>query len=157
MNASDFLPAQFNAAAWFVDKNVAEGRGAKPAFLYDPLREIETYRRILGPRKVDAPACYGAVADPRASVAELPLLAAAERHQLLAEWNDTADAAVDSTLALHRLLAAQVARTPDALALTSEGEALTRSSACARMIMPGMQYPHWAACSAMNACCRGPG
>ena len=35
MNASDFLPAQFNAAAWFVDKNVAEGRGAKPAFLYE--------------------------------------------------------------------------------------------------------------------------
>src|SRR5439155_218660 len=29
MNASDFLPAQFNAAAWFVDKNVAEGRGVE--------------------------------------------------------------------------------------------------------------------------------
>src|SRR5262252_415808 len=35
MNASDLLPAQFNAATWFVDKNVAEGRGATPAFSYE--------------------------------------------------------------------------------------------------------------------------
>src|SRR5436190_21532108 len=35
MNASDVLPAQFNVAAWFVDRNVAEGRGAAPAFLYE--------------------------------------------------------------------------------------------------------------------------
>src|SRR5437867_11672357 len=35
MNASDVLPAQFNVAAWFVDRNVAEGRGASPAFLFE--------------------------------------------------------------------------------------------------------------------------
>src|SRR5438093_1080274 len=35
MNASDVLPAQFNVAAWFVDRNVTEGRGASPAFLYE--------------------------------------------------------------------------------------------------------------------------
>src|SRR5438876_1998614 len=35
MNASDVLPAQFNVASWFVDKNVAEGRGASPAFLHE--------------------------------------------------------------------------------------------------------------------------
>jgi benzoate-CoA ligase len=34
MNASELLPAQFNAATWFVDRNVAEGRGAAPAFRY---------------------------------------------------------------------------------------------------------------------------
>jgi benzoate-CoA ligase len=33
MRASDALPAVFNAAAHFVDRNVAEGRGASPAFL----------------------------------------------------------------------------------------------------------------------------
>jgi benzoate-CoA ligase len=33
MNASSFLPARFNAAAHFVDRNVEEGRGASPAFL----------------------------------------------------------------------------------------------------------------------------
>ena len=35
MNASELLPAQFNAATWFVDRNLAEGRGGTPAFRYD--------------------------------------------------------------------------------------------------------------------------
>jgi benzoate-CoA ligase len=32
MNASDFLPVEFNVASWFVDRPVAEGKGAAPAF-----------------------------------------------------------------------------------------------------------------------------
>jgi benzoate-CoA ligase len=32
MLAAESLPAQFNVATWFVDRNVAEGRGAAPAF-----------------------------------------------------------------------------------------------------------------------------
>ncbi len=32
MNASETLPAQFNVATYFVDRHVAEGRGAAPAF-----------------------------------------------------------------------------------------------------------------------------
>jgi benzoate-CoA ligase len=32
MNASDFLPVDFNVATWFVDRPVADGRGAAPAF-----------------------------------------------------------------------------------------------------------------------------
>src|SRR5439155_615070 len=35
MNASELLPAQFNAATWFVARNVTEGRGAVPAFSYE--------------------------------------------------------------------------------------------------------------------------
>ncbi len=35
MIASEMLPAQFNAATYFVDRNVAEGRGARPAFVYE--------------------------------------------------------------------------------------------------------------------------
>ena len=35
MIASESLPAQFNVASWFVDRNVAEGRGAAPAFQYE--------------------------------------------------------------------------------------------------------------------------
>src|SRR6266850_566792 len=35
MIASESLPAQFNVASWFVDRNVAEGRGAAPAFHYE--------------------------------------------------------------------------------------------------------------------------
>ena len=33
MNASDTLPQEFNVATYFVDRNVAEGRGSRPAFL----------------------------------------------------------------------------------------------------------------------------
>src|SRR5712691_1035815 len=31
-SAAETLPAQFNVATWFVDRNVAQGRGAAPAF-----------------------------------------------------------------------------------------------------------------------------
>jgi hypothetical protein len=33
-------------------------------FLYDPLREIATYRTILGPNLLSTPICYGAIEDP---------------------------------------------------------------------------------------------
>jgi Ser/Thr protein kinase RdoA (MazF antagonist) len=39
-------------------------RAAKPEFLYDPLREIETYRIFLEPEPLGTPACYGASVDP---------------------------------------------------------------------------------------------
>jgi benzoate-CoA ligase family protein len=35
MRASDTLPADFNVATWFVDRNVDEGRATAPAFLYE--------------------------------------------------------------------------------------------------------------------------
>src|SRR5207249_2440184 len=40
-----------------------EARRAKPAFLHDPLREIETYRRSLATARLGTPELYGAVAD----------------------------------------------------------------------------------------------
>ncbi|MBV8199725.1 MAG: amino acid adenylation domain-containing protein, partial [Acidobacteria bacterium] len=55
---------------------------------------------------------------------ELALLGAGERHQLLAEWNDTGaaggGAAADSTL--HQLFALQALRTAEAVALLAAGE-----------------------------------
>ncbi len=39
-------------------------RRVKPAFLYDPLREIETYRSILEPNRLGTATCYGAFIDP---------------------------------------------------------------------------------------------
>jgi len=41
-------------------------RRAKPSFLYEPLREIETYRKILAPERLGTATCYGAVADAAA-------------------------------------------------------------------------------------------
>jgi aminoglycoside phosphotransferase (APT) family kinase protein len=42
----------------------AAGRMAKPDFLYDPLREIEVYRRLLAGADLGAPRYYGSVVDP---------------------------------------------------------------------------------------------
>ncbi len=41
-------------------------RRVKPVFLYDPLREIETYRTILKPHRLGTATCYGAIVDHRA-------------------------------------------------------------------------------------------
>jgi len=56
------------------------------------------------------------VADPDQPLATLPLLSAAEREQLLVAWNATA-VTYPADQCLHHLFAAQVARTPDAIAV----------------------------------------
>jgi amino acid adenylation domain-containing protein len=58
----------------------------------------------------------GIVADPDQRLLDLPLLTEAERHQLLVAWNDTqADYAKESCI--HELFEAQVAQTPEAVAV----------------------------------------
>ncbi|MFL5351286.1 amino acid adenylation domain-containing protein, partial [Archangium sp.] len=65
-----------------------------------------------------------AVAQPETPLSELPLLTRAEKHQLLTGFNGPrADYPRD--VCLHQLIQAQVERTPDALALTFEGQSLT--------------------------------
>ncbi|MET0399993.1 MAG: condensation domain-containing protein, partial [Longimicrobiaceae bacterium] len=70
------------------------------------------------------------VADPARRLSELSLLRGAERVQLLEEWTDTARPYPD--LCLHELVAAQSARTPDAVALVFEGESLSYAALEAR-------------------------
>jgi amino acid adenylation domain-containing protein len=72
---------------------------------------------------------------------ELPALTAAERQQLLLEWNDTEVAAfVEPDLSLHGLFQAQAARTPRAVALVcgeerlSYGELAERAGRLARRL-----------------------
>jgi amino acid adenylation domain-containing protein len=64
------------------------------------------------------------VHNPDLSIDELSLLTEAERRQVGVEWNDTA---VDypKDLCLHQMFEAQVARTPDAVAVVFENECLT--------------------------------
>jgi Ser/Thr protein kinase RdoA (MazF antagonist) len=50
----------FKDLAW--ERLLDEARRSKPAFLYEPRRAVETYRRILGPSS-DCPRCYAAIAD----------------------------------------------------------------------------------------------
>jgi benzoate-CoA ligase len=45
MTTWEALPAQFNVATWFVDRNVAEGRGGSPAFRYED--RVLTYADVL--------------------------------------------------------------------------------------------------------------
>ncbi|HEV7515307.1 MAG TPA: amino acid adenylation domain-containing protein, partial [Thermoanaerobaculia bacterium] len=65
----------------------------------------------------------GLVARPTARLAELPLLAVAERQQLL-EWSAGEMAAVPS-VCLHELFLAQARRSPEIVAVVHEGERLT--------------------------------
>ena len=71
-----------------------------------------------------------AVADPRRTVAELPLLSSAERAQILVEWNDTAR--VSNPASVHDLFAAQAARTPEAVAVEQGADRLTYRELAAR-------------------------
>ena len=70
------------------------------------------------------------VAQPDVRIGELPLLAAAERNELINGWNDTALDYPDATL--HGLFEAQVAATPDALAVQDQHGSLTYAELNAR-------------------------
>jgi amino acid adenylation domain-containing protein len=66
----------------------------------------------------------GMVANPAQRLADLPMLTAAERHQLLVEWDNTS-AVYPQDTCIHQWFEAQAARTPDAVAVVFEEQALT--------------------------------
>ncbi|PSB29399.1 non-ribosomal peptide synthetase [Stenomitos frigidus] len=66
----------------------------------------------------------GMIAQPEQTLADLTLVTAAERHQLLVSWNDTA-VPYAQDICLHQLFEAQVARNPDAIAVVYEHQQLT--------------------------------
>ncbi|MEU5402893.1 amino acid adenylation domain-containing protein [Streptomyces sp. NPDC005963] len=72
------------------------------------------WQRVLG----------AAVADPRTPIDRLALLTPEEHHQVLTEWNDRGTA-VPAAGTLADAIAAQVARTPDAIALVHRGGQLS--------------------------------
>ncbi|HKI03783.1 MAG TPA: amino acid adenylation domain-containing protein [Thermoanaerobaculia bacterium] len=65
-----------------------------------------------------------ALTDPRRPVAELPLLSAAERHQALLAWNDTA-AREEESVCIHELFEVRAAAAPEAVAAESGRRRLT--------------------------------
>ena len=66
----------------------------------------------------------GIVANPEQRLWGLPLLSAAQQHQLLVEWNNTQTDYPNQTC-IHQLFEAQVERTPNAVAVVFENEQLT--------------------------------
>ncbi|MCB0196701.1 MAG: amino acid adenylation domain-containing protein, partial [Anaerolineae bacterium] len=66
----------------------------------------------------------GIVTDPERSIADLPLLTATEREQLLVAWNET-EVSYPHDQCLHQLFEAQVERTPDAVAVVFEDKQMS--------------------------------
>jgi len=64
------------------------------------------------------------IADPALRIGDASFLSAAEKHQLLVEWNDT-KTDYPSDRCIHRLFEAQVDKTPDAVAVVCEEQRLT--------------------------------
>ncbi|HVR97613.1 MAG TPA: amino acid adenylation domain-containing protein, partial [Thermoanaerobaculia bacterium] len=82
------------------------------------LFDLTTMRRLLGGFEALLAAV---VAAPEKPLAEIGLLSAAARHQLEAEWNDTASLAPEVSC-LHELFERQAARQPEATAVVFQGE-----------------------------------
>ncbi len=81
----------------------------------------ETIARMLGHL---ATLMEGLATHPEWRLDQLPLLTAAERQQILVEWNRT-EVEYERDRCLPELIAAQAAKTPDRIALVSEAEELT--------------------------------
>src|SRR4029453_11572181 len=69
----------------------------------------------------------GIVAHPEYRLTDLPLLTEAERHQILAEWNDTT-ADYPQNTCLHELFETWAEQTPDAVAVVCNEQQLTYSA-----------------------------
>jgi amino acid adenylation domain-containing protein/non-ribosomal peptide synthase protein (TIGR01720 family) len=98
------------------------GDGLAATFEYNAdLFEAATIRRMAGHLQI---LLNGVVANPDQSIAALPILTAAERQQLLVDWNATA-ADYPGDACIHRLFEEQVERTPERVAVVYEDRSLT--------------------------------
>ena len=111
--------------------NVAEGVDGLTATLEysSDLFDRSTAERLLAHFQT---VLEGAVADPGRSLHALPVLSAAERRQLVEDWNATAAAYPGAERCIHELIAAQAAQTPGAPAVELAGEVLTYGELDAR-------------------------
>ncbi|MBI5302089.1 MAG: amino acid adenylation domain-containing protein [Chloroflexi bacterium] len=110
--------AKFDLTLFMLD----EADRVSGAFEYNTdLFDADTITRMIGHFETLLQAI---VADPDHSISTLPMLTERERHQLLVEWNATA-ADYPAHLCAHQLFEQQVARTPDAIAVTFGDQHLT--------------------------------
>jgi len=112
------LPGDTRGAKFDWTLSLVEGReGLRGMFEYnsDIFDRATAKRAVLGLERLLA----SLAADPSRRISELALLSEAERHQLLAEWNDTRRLYPDRSL-LHDAIARQARLDPDRIALEYE-------------------------------------
>ncbi|MFS0516447.1 amino acid adenylation domain-containing protein [Nostoc sp. UIC 10607] len=85
------------------------------------LFNADTMTRMLGHFQT---LLEGITANLDSCIAEMPLLTASEKHQLIVDWNQT-QTNYPLDLCIHQLFEQQVERTPDAVALVFENQQLT--------------------------------
>jgi amino acid adenylation domain-containing protein len=85
------------------------------------LFDAATIRRMVGHFQT---LLESIIANPSQRISNLPILTAAERHNLLVKWNDTKTDYPDDQ-GVHQLFEAQVEATPDAVAVVFQNEQLT--------------------------------
>jgi amino acid adenylation domain-containing protein len=96
--------------------------GLKTSWEYNTdLYEAERIERMMDHFTV---LLEGVVAEPNKRIAELPLLTAAEREQVLVKWNET-DASYEQGLCVQQLFEAQAERTPAATAVVDQQQQLS--------------------------------
>jgi len=103
----------------------AEDGGREPQLLLTLDYAVDLFDATTAARLLEhyAALLAGAAASPELPLSRLPLLGEAERHQMLAEWNDTASAF--PRRALHKLFEEQAAARPDAVAVVWDGGTLS--------------------------------
>ncbi len=120
---TDILPRKIGTEQFDLTLSIHESATGLTGYLtYNAdLFEATTIERMVGHFQT---LLEGIVADPNQLIAQLPLLTASEREQLLVTFNATeAPRQVDQCL--HHLFEAQVVRTPQAIAVVSGNEQLT--------------------------------
>ncbi|WP_067777339.1 non-ribosomal peptide synthetase [Nostoc sp. NIES-3756] len=110
--------AKFDLTLFMEDRE----QGLVATLEYDTdLFNADTIQRMLGHFST---LLEGIISSPDQCIAELPLLTAAEKQQLLIEFNNT-KTNYPADKCLHQLFEAQVEKTPDAVAAVFENEQLT--------------------------------
>ncbi|WP_425296605.1 amino acid adenylation domain-containing protein, partial [Nocardia abscessus] len=128
----DVVTAKFdlhlNLADRFDDAGAVDGMTAEFAYATD-MFDADT---IAGVAARLVRMLSAVVADPSVTVGDVELLDSVESTEVIERWNDTAHP-VDPAATLVSMFAAQLARTPDAPAVTFEGTSLSYAEFAARV------------------------
>ena len=124
------LPVDTDAVAYDLTFTLAEKNRAL-------LGAIEFNTDLFAPETIERMAVHyltlleGAIRDPSQNISRLPLLSAAERRQLLVDWNQTAKE-YPLHLRFHQVFERQVAATPEAMAVVTDQTKLSYAELNAR-------------------------